>query len=153
MNRSCCLCNADIGERHYLAKKCLACNEKNTGATSAINAVQQAVKNGKLAPVKTLSCVDCGNTAQCYDHRDYGKPLDVVPVCRKCNFRRGSAKSAKIVKVSKEFAIYKAGSAQKLSVLLGVTPSTISRWGKDVPQARVWQLKALRPEWFDCLSV
>jgi len=57
----------------------------------AIKAVKKAVKDGLLAPVKTLFCIDCGKFAECYDHRDYNKPIDVVPVCRKCNFRRGSA--------------------------------------------------------------
>lgn len=37
-------------------------------------------------------CFDCGKPAQHYDHRDYGKPLDVDPVCRTCNKLRGSAK-------------------------------------------------------------
>ena len=36
-------------------------------------------------------CVDCGANATDYDHRDYNKPLDVEPVCRSCNIRRGNA--------------------------------------------------------------
>ena len=91
---NCSFCNEQIVGRHHLAKTCLPCatysNEK-TGAMAAISAVAKAVKNGILAPVKTLICIDCGSPAQCYEHRDYNKPLEVEPVCRKCNFRRGSA--------------------------------------------------------------
>jgi len=35
-----------------------------------------------------------------------------------------------------------------LAKLLGITRQAISQWGGQVPQARVWQLRALRPEWF-----
>jgi hypothetical protein len=37
-------------------------------------------------------CVDCGKRATCWEHRDYGKPLDVEPTCHRCNLRRGPAK-------------------------------------------------------------
>ena len=91
---NCNFCNDEIVGRHHLARTCLPCatRKKPTGMLDAIALVNKAIKNGNLAPVKTLVCVDCGSQAQCYDHRDYNKPLDVVPVCRKCNFRRGSAK-------------------------------------------------------------
>jgi hypothetical protein len=91
---NCAFCNHEILGRHHLAKTCLSCSthsDDRTGGLAAINAVSKAVRNGILAPVKTLICVDCGSQAQCYDHRDYNKPLEVVPVCRKFNFRRGSA--------------------------------------------------------------
>ena len=90
----CSFCNREIVGRHHLAKVCFPCgiqSPKRTGAGSAISAVQYAIKKGILPSVKTLSCVDCNRAAECYDHRDYNKPLDVVPVCRKCNYRRGSA--------------------------------------------------------------
>lgn len=92
---NCNFCNNEIVGRHHLARTCLPCSDhtkKRTGMLEAITAVNKAVKTGALAPVKTLICVDCGSQAQCYEHRDYNKPLEVVPVCRKCNFRRGSAK-------------------------------------------------------------
>ena len=91
---NCNFCNDEIVGRHHLAKTCLPCaNGKNKiGMLEAIAAVNKAVKTGALASVKTLICVDCGSQAQCYEHRDYNKPLEVEPVCRKCNFRRGSAK-------------------------------------------------------------
>jgi hypothetical protein len=60
-------------------------------AWRAHRAVAMAVKRGDLQHVSTLYCVDCGKFAQCYDHRDYEKPLDVEPVCFSCNSRRGPA--------------------------------------------------------------
>jgi hypothetical protein len=93
----CGICNDEIIGRDCRAKFCFLCLKKKsseTGASKAIYQVQKAVKKGILPNVKTLMCVDCGKFGQCYDHRDYNKPLDVVPVCKKCNYRRGSAISA-----------------------------------------------------------
>ena len=36
-------------------------------------------------------CVDCGEEAESYDHRDYFEPLKVEPVCIRCNTLRGPA--------------------------------------------------------------
>jgi DNA-binding transcriptional regulator YdaS (Cro superfamily) len=55
--------------------------------------------------------------------------------------------------MSKEFAIYKAGSIGALAKLLGISRAAISQWGATIPQARAWQLKALHPEWFDTTIV
>jgi hypothetical protein len=52
---------------------------------------QRAVKQGRLPQAKRLRCVDCDGRAEVYDHRDYLKPLEVVPVCQGCNKRRGPA--------------------------------------------------------------
>ena len=57
---------------------------------AACAAVAKAVRTGALAPAKTLACTDCGKTAFCYDHRDYSKPLEVDPVCKRCDCLRGS---------------------------------------------------------------
>lgn len=46
-------------------------------------------------------------------------------------------------------AIKRAGSAKALAELLGITQSAISQWPKDVPTNRVWQLRVLRPDWFE----
>jgi len=51
--------------------------------------------------------------------------------------------------MDKQQAIQKAGSQVALARLLGITRQAISLWGKTIPQARVWQLKTLRPEWFE----
>jgi hypothetical protein len=48
-----------------------------------------------------------------------------------------------------ETAIAHAGSPKALAELLGITPSAISQWGEDMPEGRMWQLRVLRPEWFE----
>ena len=55
--------------------------------------VSRTVKSGKLPDLKATEvfCVDCGERATQYDHRDYGEPLKVEPVCRSCNAKRGKA--------------------------------------------------------------
>jgi DNA-binding transcriptional regulator YdaS (Cro superfamily) len=45
-------------------------------------------------------------------------------------------------------AIEKAGSIKQLAELLGISRPAISQWGDDVPAMRVFQLKAIRPDWF-----
>lgn len=45
-------------------------------------------------------------------------------------------------------AIELAGNASTLSELLGITRGAISQWGEEVPDARTWQLKTIKPEWF-----
>lgn len=52
--------------------------------------VDIAVRNGDLPVLDgSVQCVDCGATAVEYDHRDYKKPLEVEPVCKRCNQARG----------------------------------------------------------------
>lgn len=54
--------------------------------------VRSAIKQGILPALDgSIACVDCGVPANEYDHRDYGRPLDVQPVCRCCNKSRGTA--------------------------------------------------------------
>ena len=55
--------------------------------------------------------------------------------------------------MSKDYAVYKAGGVLQLAKMLGISRAAIYQWGKDVPQARVWQLKTLHPEWFDTTIV
>lgn len=47
-----------------------------------------AVENGFLLNPKACKCTDCSKQAECYDHRDYTKPMDVEPVCLGCNSKR-----------------------------------------------------------------
>lgn len=61
-------------------------------------AVGKEISQGRLLRISKVSplsqkaeCVDCGKRADCYDHRDYTKPLAVEPVCQSCNFKRGFA--------------------------------------------------------------
>lgn len=35
-------------------------------------------------------CVDCGEPAKHWEHRNYARPLIVEPVCHSCNLKRGS---------------------------------------------------------------
>ena len=60
------------------------------GSARAASAVQKALKCGQLPRITAQTkCVDCSRPAQVYDHRDYGKPLEVEPVCQRCNVHRG----------------------------------------------------------------
>lgn len=55
----------------------------------ARRAVTRAIEAGDLPQLSTLTCIDCGEPAECYDHRDYNQPLIVDAVCIGCNNRRG----------------------------------------------------------------
>lgn len=60
----------------------------------ACKIVERAVKAGNLINLKRkkILCVDCRtNRATKYEHRDYAKPLEVDPVCQRCNQKRGPA--------------------------------------------------------------
>lgn len=47
--------------------------------------VALAIKLGELAPIAhETKCVDCGEPAKEYDHRDYSEPLVVEAVCKLC---------------------------------------------------------------------
>jgi len=50
--------------------------------------------------------------------------------------------------MTKATAIAYAGSITALAELLGITTQAISRWGENVPEAREWQLRLMKPEWF-----
>ena len=73
--------------------------QKRNGAQAAMTAVYVAKDKGYILPFSEypVRCfgvdgVPCGGMAEQWDHRDYNKPLDVEPVCRSCNMRRGPAK-------------------------------------------------------------
>lgn len=57
----------------------------------ASSKVSIAIRHGDLKEPAKCKCVDCGEVAKHYDHRDYAKPLDVDPVCVSCNALRGMA--------------------------------------------------------------
>ena len=89
------------------SRSCRACNATRQRELQAIRgpahkAVASAVNAGflpRLFPAHAYRdgrkpaslCVDCGSPAEIYEHRDYNRPLDVQPVCRSCNSRRGPA--------------------------------------------------------------
>lgn len=47
-----------------------------------------------------------------------------------------------------EEAVRRAGSRNALAKLLRITGAAVSQWGEDVPELRMWQLKAKKPHWF-----
>ncbi len=46
-------------------------------------------------------------------------------------------------------AIANAGGASELAKILGVTASAVSQWDETIPVARQYQLRVVRPKWFD----
>ena len=80
------------GSAYFVCDDCKPANHYTFGDQyKAARAVMQAKQKGLLQPPSNFDCVDCGKKATVYDHRDYKKPLEVDPVCRSCNVRRGSA--------------------------------------------------------------
>jgi predicted Zn-ribbon and HTH transcriptional regulator len=70
---------------------CRVC--QNLGRNFAHRLAQVAASVGAIARItKSTRCVDCGRKATGYEHRDYNKPLSVVPICSSCNIRRGCGK-------------------------------------------------------------
>lgn len=75
-------------------------------STKAVGEVARAIREGNLSRLDgSIACVDCGKPAQVYDHRSYLRPLDVDPVCRSCNAKRGPAieHEAIVVRLPKNF--------------------------------------------------
>lgn len=54
--------------------------------------------------------------------------------------------------MSKDEAIRRAGSIRLLAKMLGISPAAVSQW-RELPQARIWQLQVLKPEWFSAEPV
>lgn len=51
--------------------------------------------------------------------------------------------------MKKQTAIKKAGnSVRKLAQLLDISTQAVHKWGTDVPDTSLTELKRLRPEWF-----
>lgn len=103
--KECEQCGSDISGRHTLTRFCNDCAairsraaSKRYAQTSSRAAAHEAVRSitrtavrvGFLPDPRHLDCVDCGGPAECYDHRDYNKPLDVNAVCLRCNSSRGA---------------------------------------------------------------
>ena len=80
------------------SQRCFECRQEweaslRDGCRGAHRAVMEAIRTGVLKPAYAFLCADCRNEhAEVYDHRDYSKPLDVDPVCRRCNALRGPGK-------------------------------------------------------------
>lgn len=94
--RYCALCGSQIlrGGRGIVSSPycCSQCaSAVGSARAKAMQSVAKAVRVGDMKKAKECTCVDCGKPAIDYDHREYLKPLDVVPVCRSCNLKRGPA--------------------------------------------------------------
>jgi hypothetical protein len=86
-----------VGGVHAARRYCFKCaiaRQNDPIKRKAHQVVHRAVRSGQLPPASTLACVDCGDTARDYDHRDYAKPLEVEAVCRPCNRLRGPGANA-----------------------------------------------------------
>ncbi len=91
--RNCPMCGVAHSPQHASRRYCEpACHKRMLSILSDVSMIVfKAIKAGLLPKAKGQICVDCGWEANCYDHRDYTKPLDVVPVCTGCNTKRGPA--------------------------------------------------------------
>ena len=93
---TCCRCGdrelVTGGNTPFVCSACRAASGKShTPQYLAHRAVAQAIRAGELKRPAEFLCADCGVRASEYDHRDYSKPLEVAPVCRRCNHARGPA--------------------------------------------------------------
>lgn len=89
------------GKRCNPCARAIRSASKLARRVSAI-AVAKAKKGGVLPILDgSIPCVDCGRPAAVYDHRDYDRPLDVEPVCRPCNSRRGMTPQTAALRVPK----------------------------------------------------
>jgi DNA-binding XRE family transcriptional regulator len=50
------------------------------------------------------------------------------------------------MKMRKAEAIKAVGSTMELARILNITPEAIYQWEKEIPELRVWQLIAKRPD-------
>lgn len=91
--KPCIDCGWPFIPKRSFSIRCATCRfKRNSMITRMSQKVQKAIAAGRIPPISGQSCVDCGAKAMIYDHRDYSRPLDVVPVCVRCNALRGPAK-------------------------------------------------------------
>lgn len=93
--RSCRACKAAYMRDWRKTPKGILCTFRHnhdlrfTRIETAKSAVYVARRDGKLQPPSQFKCVDCGEIAKNWEHRDYKKPLMIEPVCVSCNQKRG----------------------------------------------------------------
>ena len=100
--RFCKECAIDISSMGNRALFCRSCsmnrmnirvNKSKQYGSYAI--VKVAVECGILPKLtESTKCVDCGEKATVYEHRDYMKPLDIDFTCQSCNVKRGAGLNA-----------------------------------------------------------
>ena len=84
---NCIICGNPKPSTLAIASYCVRCR----GVVGNIHrGVTEAMRSQDIPPPTGL-CVDCGRPATCYDHRYYSMPLEVDPVCSRCNTNRGPA--------------------------------------------------------------
>lgn len=91
---------ADCGAEYWGAQKGRRCDDCKFDHMHAVAStvadvhriVARAIRKAQLPLPSEFRCTDCHKRAEVYDHRDYSKPLEVEPVCRGCNARRGPGK-------------------------------------------------------------
>lgn len=128
--RYCAICDGVIPKGRSHSQYCsLECSRAIAEARAGIgNAIARHVRTGVLVPAKELTCVDCGSLAREYEHREYLKPFDVVPVCHACNLKRGPA-----IDVKEAVAMHLGIDVQEI-------PHAISRKREELRKWRVSML-------------
>jgi hypothetical protein len=66
------------------AAQVIRAREANPEKTAARNAVNNAVRDGKL---RQMDCAFCGDSKTIAHHHDYAAPLDVTWLCQPCHHR------------------------------------------------------------------
>ena len=89
---TCVRCGDAVMSHTTSTLMCRTCqNRHNAESLLCGRAVAKAIRQGLLPRADTCICADCGAAASEWEHRDYLKPLDVEPICRSCNNKRGPA--------------------------------------------------------------
>lgn len=101
INSSCAICGNEFIEELQWR---VYCNECRKLVLRLQTHVSRQMKMYKIPPASSHKCVDCGLQANAYDHRYYSLPLEVEPVCTRCNIKRGPA--VDLVHCLHEFAQY-----------------------------------------------
>ena len=92
-NMVCVACNKPAWRAKRSMTLCVICaSDLHSAGAVAIALVAREIRAGRMQKATAHACVDCGRQAAEYDHRDYERPLDVVPTCCSCNRKRGHAK-------------------------------------------------------------
>lgn len=90
-----CMFCGEMKEPHRLliSPYCYECaSQVNEQSRKCSVAVKKEILAGNIPRLDgSIPCIDCGEPAEHYDHRDYNKPLDISAVCRSCNYKRGPA--------------------------------------------------------------
>jgi len=96
-------CGFNLNGWHGRTIYCPNCQRGPAIQRIAHSALSSAVKHGIIERLSDdIKCVDCGDVAKHYDHRDYSRPFDVEPVCIKCNVNRGWASDTPKILVNTE---------------------------------------------------